>query len=60
MTEEEKKNLAKKIGTSLVAFPIEDRRQILWDLLRDSIVEDSEGIKWLYVQLNDFIKDEFD
>jgi len=59
MTEEEKTNLVKKINTSLAIVSTETRRQILWDMLRESITEDMEGIKWLYTQLHEFLKDEF-
>jgi hypothetical protein len=59
MTDTELKNLEKKINLSLAVFAIEVQRQVLWNLLRNSIVEDMEGIKWLYTRLHEFIEDEF-
>jgi len=59
MTDTELKNLEKKINLSLAVFAIEVQRQVLWNLLRNSIVEDMEGIKWLYARLHEFVEDEF-
>ena len=59
MTKEEKSNLLKKINASLANYDLKIKRQILWELLQGSIAEDADGIKWLYTQLEKFIKDEF-
>jgi hypothetical protein len=59
MTKEEKANLLKKVNAPLANYGLKIKRQILWEILQESITEDSEGIKWLYFQLEKFINSEF-
>ena len=59
MTKEEKANLLIKVNATLASCDHKTKLQILWDLLQASIAEDSDGIKWLYTQLEKFINSEF-
>ena len=56
----EKYNIIKALEQLLSVYAIEDKRQIFWALLYDSISGDTEGVEWMYYRLEEFIRKEFD
>ncbi len=59
MSKEDENSLIKSVQTRLAGCDIMTQRRILWNLLRNSVAEDAEGIKWLYHQLLGFVEGEF-
>lgn len=56
----DKESIQKLTEKALYLVPLHVKRIILWELLRDAVTEDEEGVKWLHKQLEAFVKDEFD
>jgi hypothetical protein len=59
LEEREIQALIRKLRSFVRHADLPDQRSILWALLKETVVKDRKGVKWLYEELRKFVEEEF-
>ena len=51
--------LIRKVNSFVKHADVEDRRIILWTLLKGTVINDWKGVRWLYEEFMNFVEKEF-
>jgi hypothetical protein len=59
LEEREIQALIRKLRSFVRHADLPAQRSILWALLKETVVKDRKGVKWLYEELRKFVEEEF-